>query len=83
MQNDDAWTLLEEIASETDAHLMQGYLEGAGVPCQIESLVLHAEPVTVGQLARVRIWVLQSQLQEARALLQSLEAEPAEDPPAD
>ena len=42
--------------------------------CQVESLVYHAEPVTLGQLARVRIWVRRDQLSAAHELLRELGA---------
>lgn len=66
---DSAWVRLAELSSEAEAQLIQGYLESAGVPCQIESLAFRAEPVTFGPLARVRLWVLRGHLQSARQLL--------------
>lgn len=65
------WTLLGIVSTEIEATLIQGYLESAGIPCSIESLVFHAEPVNLGALARVRLHVLAEHLDEARELLAS------------
>lgn len=69
MNEPESWVVLREISSETEARLLQGYLENAGVACQVESLVYHAEPVTFGQLSRVRIWVLQDEFERAQSLV--------------
>ncbi len=64
-----AWAPLCTISLETEAQLIQGMLETAGVPCEIESLKFHAEPVNFGGLSRVRIHVPEGKLGEARKLL--------------
>ncbi len=69
---DDAtpeWTLLCRLSSESEALLLQGYLESEGVPCAIESLVFHAEPFTFGPLAQVRVHVLAANHERATRLL--------------
>jgi hypothetical protein len=66
---ESAWARLTELSSEPEAQLIQGYLESAGIPCQIESLAFRAEPLTFGPLARVRLWVLRGHLTSARQLL--------------
>jgi protein required for attachment to host cells len=76
------WAQLAELSSETDAMLLEGYLESAGIECQIESLVFHAEPVTLGQLSRVRVHVLRQDLETARDLLAQVQTDSAASPPS-
>ncbi|MFW6198522.1 MAG: putative signal transducing protein [Acidobacteriota bacterium] len=77
------WTRLCSVSTDTEATLLQGYLESAGIPCSIESLVFHAEPVNFGPLARVRLYVLDEHLEEARELLRQGDDMPeAVNPPA-
>lgn len=73
------WALLMEIPSETEAEFVHGALESAGIPCQIESLKFHAEPVNFGPLSRVRVHVPADKLEEARELLAEIEAAAPED----
>lgn len=76
LRDEDAtWTLLLEIYSEPQAQLLQGALETAGIPCQLESLKFHAEPVNFGPLSRIRVHVLSDRVEEAREVLRQLEAE--------
>lgn len=82
MTPQEPWVLLQEIASETEARLLQGYLESAGIACEVESMVYHAEPVTFGQLSRVRLWVLADELEAAQALLRDAESGAAQTTPA-
>ncbi len=68
----EAWSELCTVTSETEAELIRGYLENAGVPCAVESLKFHAEPVNFGPLSRVRVHVPTHRLAEARALMAEL-----------
>lgn len=68
------WELLTELSSETEAQLLQGALESVGIPCQLESLKFHAEPVNFGPLSRVRVHVLGDRLDEAREILANIDA---------
>jgi len=63
------WTQLCTLSSESEATLLQGYLESEGGPCSIESLVFHAEPFTFGPLAKVRVHVLSTDRERADRLL--------------
>ncbi len=64
------WTELMVVTDETEAQLIRGYLESEGVPCNLESLVFHAEPFTFGPLSKVRIHVPTHDLERARRLLE-------------
>jgi len=65
------WVTLRTVASEEEAFFMQGMLEAAGIPCTLESLKYHAEPVNLGMLSEVRVHVMETDLQRAQELLTS------------
>lgn len=68
--------------SETEANIVRSLLEGSGIDCLLVTPVPHSVyPFTVDGLATIRIKVLESQLEAARALLQDYEsnAEPDAD----
>lgn len=65
------WIELMVVTDETEAQLIRGYLENEGVPCNLESLVFHAEPFTFGPLSKVRIHVPANDLERARRLLEA------------
>ena len=60
------WVEIASLGVEDEARLLQGFLEGAGIPAQIESLKFHMEPVNVGGLAEIRLYVRAED--EARAI---------------
>ncbi len=75
---DSRWVALRTVASEEEAFFMQGMLEAAGIPCTLESLKYHAEPVNLGMLSEVRVHVVETDLQRAQELLASAdEADPS------
>ena len=63
------WVALRTVASEEEAFFMQGMLEAEGIPCTLESLKYHAEPVNLGMLSEIRVHVLETDLQRAQELL--------------
>jgi len=63
------WVTLCTVASEEEAFFMQGMLEAEGIPCTLESLKYHAEPVNLGRLSEVRVHLLEPDLQRAQELL--------------
>jgi len=65
------WIELMVVTDETEAQLIHGYLESEGVPCNLESLVFHAEPFTFGPLSKVRIHVPAGDVNRARKLLET------------
>jgi len=75
---EDRWVTLRTVASEEEAFFMQGMLEAEGIPCTLESLKYHAEPVNLGMLSEVRVHVVETDLQRAQELLASAdEADPS------
>lgn len=71
---EDRWELLLTMSSEEEAHLLQGRLESEGIPCTLESIKFHVEPVNFGQMSEINLHVLQSDLERARELLNELDA---------
>lgn len=67
------WTTVRTVGTETEATLIVGFLENAGIPAEIESLLFHQEPVTFGRLAEVRVRVPREHQEAARRLLEELE----------
>jgi hypothetical protein len=65
------WETLTTVGTEEEAALVAGFLDGAGIPAEIESLLFHQEPVTFGRLGEVRVKVPAERLAEARAALAS------------
>jgi len=61
------------VASDPEARLIQGRLETEGIPCTVESLKFYAEPVNVGRLAELNLYVLEDDLDRARDLLEAAE----------
>jgi hypothetical protein len=65
------WETLTTVGTEEEAALVAGFLDAAGIPAEIESLLFHQEPVTFGRLGEVRVKVPAERLEEARAALAS------------
>jgi hypothetical protein len=63
------WVEIESAGTEEDANLMKGFLEAAGIPAQIESLKFTMEPVNLGSMGEVRVYVAAENEQEAVRLL--------------
>jgi len=66
---DGRWVALRTVASEEEAIFMQGMLEAEGIPCTLESLKYHAEPVNLGMLSEIRVHVMETDLRRAQELL--------------
>lgn len=64
------WKLLCEAPNELDAVFIKGRLESAGVPVYVASeSVAQLYGITQGRLARAKIFVPASKLEEARRIL--------------
>jgi RNA polymerase subunit RPABC4/transcription elongation factor Spt4 len=66
--------ILCTVLNEAKAHIMRGFLESEGIPCQLENISFHAEPAPVADLMKVRLWTLKEDTDEARRLLQERES---------
>ena len=61
------------VYQEENAYILRGFLENEGVPCQLENLTFHAEPIPAGGLTKVRLWTKKSDVEKARQLIQKAE----------
>ncbi len=59
------------VQQEEDAHIIRGYLENVGIPCQLENESFHAYPATA--LTKVLLWIRKSDLERAKAIMAELE----------
>ena len=66
--------ILCTVLNEAKAHIMRGFLESEGIPCQLENISFHAEPAPVADLMKVRLWTLREDADEALRLLQERES---------
>lgn len=65
--------ILCTVLNEAKAHIMRGFLENEGIPCQLENISFHAEPAPVADLMKVRLWTLREDAEQARLLLEERE----------
>lgn len=61
------------IIQEDKAHIVRGFLESEGIPCQLENVSFHAGPAPAGELTKVRLWSKTSDVERARRLIQEHE----------
>ena len=61
------------VLNEAKAHIMRGFLESEGIPCQLENISFHAEPAPVADLMKVRLWTLREDSEQALKLLEERE----------
>jgi predicted amidophosphoribosyltransferase len=61
------------VLNEAKAHIMRGFLESEGIPCQLENISFHAEPAPVADLMKVRLWTLREDAEQALKLLEERE----------
>ena len=61
------------VLDENKAHIIRGFLENEGIPCQLENISFHAEPAPVADLMKVRLWTLRDDVKRAISLLEECE----------
>jgi|HubBroStandDraft_3_1064219.scaffolds.fasta_scaffold31645_2 hypothetical protein len=79
----EGWAIAKVVESREEAALVTGFIKSNGIPAEVESLYVEELPVTVGELAEVRVWVPREQLAEAVELLAQQEREAAAAPAED
>jgi hypothetical protein len=62
--------ILCTVLNEAKAHIMRGFLESEGIPCQLENISFHAGPAPVADLMKVRLWAKKEDVERARKLLE-------------
>ena len=55
--DDSTWVEIVSPLDEDEARLLKGFLDAEGIPAELESLKFHMEPVNVGAMAEVRVYV--------------------------
>lgn len=70
----DEWETVRVVGTEEEAALLAGFLEESGIPCEVESLLFHQEPVNFGGLGEVRVKVPADRLAEADRVLDERDA---------
>ena len=66
------WEIVRTVGTDEEAALIAGFLDSAGIPTQVESLLFHQEPVNFGKLGEVRVLVPAGSLDAARTALAEL-----------
>jgi len=69
LPDETVWEVAHICTHEDEACLIQGFLEGMGVPCVIESKRFHAEPVNLGITSEIELHVPHNKLEEASKLI--------------
>jgi hypothetical protein len=79
MDDNAGWEAIETLNTVSEAELIVGFLRSQGIPAQIESRYFTQEPVNLGTLGKVRVYVPEERAQEARQLLAEQAAQVDED----
>jgi putative signal transducing protein len=76
ISGDDAtWVEIASTGSDDEARLLKGFLEGEGIPAQIENVKFSMEPINFGIMGDIRVYVDADDEQRAIELLRRREAE--------
>ncbi len=76
VSGDDAtWVEIASTGSDDEARLLKGFLEGEGIPAQIENVKFSMEPINFGIMGDIRVYVDADDEQRAIELLHRREAE--------
>lgn len=79
------WSMVARLPNVQEAELLAGLLRSREVECQLESRFFTQEPVALGTLGDIKLWVPHDQLESAREILTevgwSAEADDPEDEP--
>jgi hypothetical protein len=67
------WVEIASASTDDEARIIQGFFEAEGIPCRIESLKFGMEPVNLGTMGEIRIYVSSESEQQANELLQRRE----------
>jgi hypothetical protein len=62
---------IASVGSDDEARLLAGFLEAEGIPSEVESLRFNMEPVNVGTMSEIRVYVGAEDEHRALELLES------------
>lgn len=54
---DETLVEIASVGTEDEARILEGYLEAEGIPAHIESLKFTMEPVNLGTMSEIRVYV--------------------------
>jgi hypothetical protein len=63
------WVEIASTGGDEEARLMQGFLEAAGIPAQVENVKFSMEPINFGTMGDIRLYVPAEHEAEAQRLL--------------
>ncbi|HXI14312.1 MAG TPA: hypothetical protein VNM92_16970 [Thermoanaerobaculia bacterium] len=69
------WVEIATTSTDDEARLLQGFLEAQGIACQIESLKFTMEPVNLGSMGEIRVYVAAESEAEAVQMLSDRQKE--------
>lgn len=75
---ENKWALLHIVNDEIEAHLLQGLLEGQGIPCRMQSMRVPQYPLTIDGLGEIRIYVPEEELLDSKRVLATIAVRPEE-----
>lgn len=67
---DETWVEIASVGTEDEARILEGYLEAEGIPAQVESLKFSMEPVNLGTMSEIRIYVSAENEERAMRLVE-------------
>lgn len=68
---DTTWVEITSVGNDEEARLLAGFLEAEGIPAEVESLRFSMEPVNVGTMSEIRVYVGAEDEHRALELLES------------
>ena len=76
----ELWKDIYTTTEESEAAIIVGVLNSAGIECRVESSKLSAFPVSVGKLGEVKVLVPIDEFEKAGMVLESASEEEEEEP---
>jgi hypothetical protein len=75
---DETWVEITSVGTDDEARILAGYLEAEGIPAQVESLKFSMEPVNLGTMSEIRVYVSAENEERAMRLVEDRREEFAE-----
>lgn len=72
---DQTWVEIASVGTEDEARLLQGFLQAEGIEAQVESLKFTMEPVNLGTMSEIRVYVSAESEERAMRLVEERRAE--------
>ena len=67
------WVEIASVGTGDEAKLLAGFLEGEGIPAQVEDVKFDEMPINFGAMGDIRIYVASDDEQRAQAILRQRE----------